>query len=163
MTASATAAGIAISFSTLFSAVAGLLYPRLRQRYDHRRVFALLFPLVGFGFLILSLADRYYLVLAATAVSGFGFGLMIPNINVRLAALAPERLRGRIFGGSNTSFFLGQFFSPLLARPIIVDRGFSGIFGIYGATGIAALILGAAILIRIGKQTVGMKVRPGTS
>jgi MFS family permease len=152
MGASAAKAGIAIGFSTLLSAAAGLVFPRLRARYDHRAVFAMFLPMVGAGFIILALAPNYAAVLAATSLSGFGFGLMIPNVNVRLAGLAPEWARGRIFGGSNTCFFLGQFFSPLLARPVIERGGLDGILGLYGIVGIAALILGAGIAFRLGRQ-----------
>jgi MFS family permease len=154
MGASGAGAGIAISFSTLFSALAGMFFPRIRQRYNHRQIFTILLPLVGVGFVILAFAANYPLILMATAVSGFGFGLMMPNINVRLAGLAPEWARGRIIGGSNTCIFLGQFFSPLLAGPIIAENGFDGILGLYSIAGMAALLLGATIAARIGGRLV---------
>ena len=65
-------------------------------------------------------------------LSGLGFGLILPNINLWIIHLSPSEIRGKNIGALTTFFFLGQFLSPLLFEPIIVRSSISEIFVLAG-------------------------------
>ena len=77
-------------------------------------------------------ADGYLTTMVALGVAGFGLGLLIPNLNTWMLALAPAPLRGRLMGILGASFFLGQFASPLLSAPL-VRGGTASAFAAVGA------------------------------
>jgi MFS family permease len=144
---SAARAGIAIACGTLAMAITALFYRRLRRLFSVRNLFAIAFLILSSSFFILAHASVYWMVLAATAVNGAGSGVMMPNLNIWLAGLAPEHARGRIFGGLTTAFFLGQFLSPILIAPVVERNGLGGLFGGYGVSGICQLTFGLGFVV----------------
>jgi len=50
------------------------------------------------------------------------------NINAWLLSLVPPHRRGRAVGMLTMSFFLGQFFSPIVFQPIVAVVGIQGLF-----------------------------------
>jgi MFS family permease len=115
--ASGVQAGMAMGLFNFCAAVAALNYKRLKEKANYQMLFALLFSLVGLGYLLLSGATAYWQTLCSLVIAGLGFGLLIPNTNTWLLAQTPESLRGRAIGGLTTAIFLGQFLSPVLASP----------------------------------------------
>ena len=64
------------------------------------------------------------------------------NINAWLLSLVPPHRRGRAVGMLTMSFFLGQFFSPILFQPFIVYTGIQGLFLIIaGVSFVTAAVL----------------------
>jgi MFS family permease len=114
-----TEVGVAIAAMTLFSALASMQYRRIRGELGFRSIFAMIFMLMGIGYIIISLAPGYFVVITGLVVFGLGLGLLVPNMNVWLTSFTPAELRGRAFGLLTTFFFLGQFFSPVLTEPVI--------------------------------------------
>jgi MFS family permease len=137
--ASAKESGIAIAFVTLFSAIASMLYGRVKKHFNFEQVVAIAFVVVSFGYGIISLAPSYGQVILGLAISGLGFGTLMPNLNVWLTHEVSILLRGRALGGLNTAFFLGQFLSPIVTQPISEQVGFGQTYGI--ASGVL-LVLG---------------------
>jgi len=99
------------------------------------------FGLIAAGYALIGLASSYAVVLAGALVSGLGVGLFFPNSYLWLLALAPERLRGRLSGGLTMAVFLGQFFSPLLAQPLIAAVSLPWTFVMVAAAAAAAAAL----------------------
>ena len=81
----------------------------------------------------------------ALVIGGIGIGLFAPNSSGWLAAIAPAELRGKAVGGMTSMLFLGQFFSPIIAQPLVNQVGLSATFAVAGA---AALLI--AILFGVG-------------
>lgn len=115
---SSTATGLAIATATLSGGTASLFYTRIKSRSTYNFVYFLVFMAMGLGFMTISLSALYGLVVTGLLICGFGMGMLMPNTNTCLLELAPEKMRGRIMGGVTTSFFLGQFFSPILFSPL---------------------------------------------
>ena len=59
---------------------------------------------------------------------GMGFGLMLVNINSWFLSVVEPHRRGRASGLLASSFFIGQFLSPLLFQPIIELYKIQGLF-----------------------------------
>ncbi|MCL1472622.1 MFS transporter [Argonema antarcticum] len=135
-------AGIAIAASTLASATMSLFYKNLKARLSFQGILICLFPLIGLGYIAVSVANSYAFVVLGLIVSGLGLGLFLPNMNVWLNAIAPVATRGRLLGGLTTAMFLGQFFSPILIQPIVQQIQLPSTFTVVG---VAMLILAAAI------------------
>ncbi len=115
---SGTEVGIAIAFATLSGGTTSLFYNRVKAQATYNFIFFLIFLSMGLGFLVISLSSLYYLIILGLIICGFGMGMLMPNTNTCLLNLAPEHLRGKIMGGVTMSFFLGQFFSPIIFQPI---------------------------------------------
>lgn len=110
--------GLALASFTLFTAVAALMYGKVREKMGITSIVVVAFGLMGIGYVVAGLAGGYGQVLVGLAIGGAGFGLMMPNLNVWLTSVVPEELRGRALGGFTTFVFLGQFISPLLSQPL---------------------------------------------
>lgn len=113
-----TSAGIAIATTTLAGAIMSFFYRKFKPRLSYQAAYALPFILMAVGFTIVAVAQSYGMVLVGLAFSGLGSGWMMPNSSLWLLSIAPPAKRGRLVGGLTMAFFLGQFFSPILAEPI---------------------------------------------
>jgi len=113
-----TLSGLALAALTLSGGLSSLGYRKLKRRMSYTGIYALLFSLCAGGMFILAFANSFWLVLTAQIVSGFGFGLFMPNANLFLVNETPPRVRGRVISGVTTAVFLGQFISPLVTNPL---------------------------------------------
>ncbi|MEV1169161.1 MFS transporter [Nonomuraea sp. NPDC049784] len=133
--------GLVIAGSTLAGAVGALVFPALRKRLGGPQISTASVALLSVGWLVIGTAGSTALVAAGLLVGGVGVGLAVPNLNLRLAELAPPENRGGVLSGLVTAVFLGQFLSPLVAHPLIEVSGVAGTFtwtGIAGAAGVIA-------------------------
>jgi MFS family permease len=144
------ASGAALAAATLVGAASSLAYGRVRTRLGAVATMSLCLGLIGAGFALVFAARGYGTALAALAVCGLGGGLLLPNLNVWLAAEVPPRLRGRALGGLTAAIFMGQFASPLLTQPVATALG--GIGELFGVTG--ALLLAVAAGLALGRRRI---------
>ena len=128
----ASAAGLAIAGSTLASSISSLGYGYIKQYLGYVRIAVVAFATAAVGYLAIGIAAAYNLVLLGLIIAGFGFGLLMPNLNVWLSSIIPDALRGRALGGLTTFFFLGQFLSPLVSQPISNSLGLDKTYSIAG-------------------------------
>ncbi len=147
--ASSSQSGLTIAWMTLFFALASSLSGWFAVRYDHLTLVIVAFLMTGVGYILVSIAQDWLFVIIGLPISGFGIGLLIPNLNVWLADQTPIAIRGRVFGGFATSVFLGQFTSPFISQPLIsatnIPTGF-----LVGA----GLLLGIGVMIMIRRQAL---------
>lgn len=131
-------AGVAIAVATLASAIASLLYAKLKANLSFGKVLMCLFFLLASGYGIIANAPSYPIMLLGLILAGAGVGFVLPNMNVWLNAKAPPAKRGKVLGGLTTCIFFGQFCSPLVIRPITQTLGLESAFTI--AAGLLFLI-----------------------
>jgi len=122
--------GVAIGVGTFFSAITSISYRKLSQKFSFPAFFAIAYLLIGSGYGLISLANGLTLVIVGLAVAGLGIGLLIPNTNIWLLSILPERIRGFGTGISGTFLFMGQFLSPIAVRPLIDAYSLSTAFGL---------------------------------
>lgn len=125
-------AGLAIVVATLGSTISSLSYHRLKNRFSFSTILAVLFFLMAIGFLVISSAQQYSTVIIGMIISGFGLGLMMPNLNIWLLSVTPPKIRGTAVGILTMSLFLGQFFSPIAVAPLERIYSLSGVFFLGG-------------------------------
>jgi MFS family permease len=136
-----TGIGFAIAFVNVASVTTSLNYGRIRRYINFRIIMGVVYLLVGAGFLIISRADTYTMMIVGITVSGLGFGMMMPNINLWLITEAPAQMRGRLVGYLNMALFSGMFISPVAIQPLII------IDGLYGSFMLMAIILVALAVL----------------
>jgi MFS family permease len=132
--------GIVVAGSTLTSVVGALVFPKLPRG----RITAASIALLGVGWLVIGYAGGAALVTAGLLIGGFGVGLVVPNLNLRLADLAPPAQRGRVLSGLVAGIFLGQFLSPLVIAPLVQTAGIAAAFT---WTGILTTTAGAVLAL----------------
>ena len=136
--------GLALSLQTLSSVVFALQYQRLRERYSFLAIFSLAFLTFSLNHFIVSFCSAILVVIAGLLIGGVGIGLFAPNNSGWLASVAPAEVRGKAVGGMTSALFLGQFFSPIIAQPLINRFGLAATFAVAGATALLIAMLFAA-------------------
>jgi MFS family permease len=162
---SATLSGVAIGLFTIAGFPFSFSYGRIRKRLSPWTIFAIGFAATGTGFMLQAFAASMVWIIVAMAVTGTGFGLLVPNVSATILSSIPARVRGRAAGAVVSCFFLGQFLSPIFSQPLVTRYGLSHTFLIAGAT----LLLGSALLVVIyhahrsttAKEGSTLRVRPG--
>lgn len=100
---------------------------------------------MGTGYLIFGSAMSLWQAWAGLAICGLGFGMLMPNLNLWVAAITPEAFRGRVLGALGAAIFLGQFFSPVITEPM---RDGAGLDMLFQGAGLA-LLLGALVIFSL--------------
>lgn len=148
MGANASQSGLAIALATFATSISALSYQRLKARFTFTNIYAIAFGLMGIGYLVISFARTYEIVLIGLAIAGLGVGLLMPNMNVCLTSSTPAFLRGRIFGGLTTSFFLGQFISPFVSQPLSQWVSLGTTYGLAGGLMLATAGITVGVMLR---------------
>ncbi|MGL5010421.1 MAG: MFS transporter, partial [Paracoccaceae bacterium] len=128
---------------TLAAIPGALMYGRIRAYASAIAVFGWSYVLMGLGILIVALADGVGGMLVGALVMGAGMGPSMPNYTTYFMASVPPDLRGRASGLLTTAFFAGQFASPLISAPLVVQFGLEGAFEVLAA---AIIVMGLGLL-----------------
>ena len=136
--------GYSISISILAGAIVALNYSKIKIKLSYPVIYTIIFCLMCIGFLIISFSKTYLLILTGLMIQGAGFGILMPNTNSWIVALAPKHLRGRLIGNLSTAVYLGQFLSPVLIQPLI---NFKSINFSFGFAGIILFIIASGFLL----------------
>jgi MFS family permease len=142
--ANASQSGLALAFTTLFSAAASFFYGKIKQHLGFFSILVLAFGLIGAGYSIIGLFHIYALVFVGLAIAGMGLGVLMPNLNLWIASEVSDEAKGRALGGSSTFFFLGQFLSPLITQPLSQAVGLSATYALAGGT---MLVCGLLLMV----------------
>ncbi|MCB1169985.1 MAG: MFS transporter [Leptospiraceae bacterium] len=135
--------GGSIALATLVSSICSLNFGRIRVYFSHLMICVLIAFFMGTGYLIFGSAGSLIQAWCGLAVCGLGFGMLMPNLNLWVAAVTPEAFRGRVLGALGAAIFLGQFFSPVITEPL---RNGAGLDQLYKGAGLA-LLLGALLIL----------------
>lgn len=142
--ASSTVIGAALAASTGAGGVASLLYGRIRRSLSVIGIVALTFGFMSIGYAVIGVSGTVLGVVVGLAIAGAGSGFLLTNLNAWIAAVTPESVRGRALSALTSAFFLGQFLSPLVVRPVsdIVSLGATFL-------GVGVVLAGGAIAFAI--------------
>jgi len=145
--------GLAIAASSIAAGIVSFFFKYVKKALDTQLIFIITMTFVGSGFLLLSFASTFWIVMLGSAIAGLGWGIFMPNINSWLLHHTPDRLRGRVVGLFITILYLGQFVSPLIAQSIIpnVDlfnqENIPGLFLIGGITIFTLILMPITLLL----------------
>lgn len=134
--------GFVIATAMTFNALTSMQYAKIKARLSYMQIYSATFLLFATGLFFISQASNIAGLFWATAPIGMAFGLLLVNTNAWFLSQVPASKRGKASGILTSSFFLGQFASPLLFEPIVVRYGIQGLFLIIsGVSVLAALAL----------------------
>ncbi|WP_051086914.1 MFS transporter [Deinococcus apachensis] len=150
--------GFVMGISTLSGALAALWFSRRGGTRTPALTTGLSLLALATGWTLVSLAPGALWVVPGLMIGGAGAGLVTPNLNTFLAALAPAHARGRVLSGLSASIFLGQFLSPLLAQPFVRGDDVSHAFG---AGAIFAALVGVGLALTGWRLAVRRAARTG--
>jgi MFS family permease len=142
--ASATLVGGALATMAFSIGIVALLYGRLRASMSVIGIVTLMFAFMSIGYAVIGVSQTPLSIVVGLAIAGAGIGLMIPNLNTWLAAVTPEAVRGRAFSGLTSAFFVGQFLTPLVVRPVSDIVGFGATF-----LGVGVILAAGAIVFTL--------------
>ena len=114
-----TQVGLAIALMNVTSVSVSLNYARIKKYLNFLSVKALVYFLVGVGYLVISQSNSYWMAALGILICGLGFGMLMANINLWLISKAPAPMRGRLVGYLNAAIFMGMFLSPVLLHPLV--------------------------------------------
>ena len=148
--------GLAIAVMSLVTAVGSLQYKKVKARFSFVLVSGLGFLTIGFGYIILAVTANYLSFILGLVISGFGVGLLLPNLNVWIVSVVPATVRGRAVGGLTMAISIGQFLSPFATQPITQQAGLASAFGLIGAISLfsAVTLFGIAVTKSAERATV---------
>jgi MFS family permease len=136
--------GFAIAFVNVASVSTSLNYGKIKRIMSYPAIMALVYFLVFTGFLIISQAGSYVMMIVGIVFSGLGFVLMMPNLNLWLISLAPSAMRGQLVGYLNMALFLGMFGSPIAIQPLL---RWGDLYNVFFILAILIFVLGFFFLI----------------
>lgn len=99
------------------------------------------------GFIGISLAPGYSVILMFVVVEGMGAGLIMPYFQARILDRITPALRGRAIGYLVSAQFLGHFVNPIVTAPLRRWAGLGQTFLLVGVM-MLALAIGLAIAAR---------------
>lgn len=132
MTISNSQIGMTIATMTLFSATTAAFYSKIKSKLSFRTIFVISFLSMGIGYIAITAVPEYFYTAVGMAFTGVGMGLVITNIRTWVGTSADSAFLGRAFGILTTSFYLGQFFSPIIINEVIKVSSLAKSFTIAG-------------------------------
>ncbi|NOR55102.1 MAG: MFS transporter [Sulfurovum sp.] len=120
--------GFVIATAMTFNALTAMQYAKLKAKLSYMQIYAATFSLFSLGLFLIYYADSIHELFYATAFIGMAFGMLFVNTNSWFLSQVPPAKRGRASGLLTSSFFLGQFASPLLFEPIVSAYGIQTLF-----------------------------------
>ncbi len=144
--------GFVIATAMTFNALISMQYAKIKARLSYIQIYVATFTLFSLGLFLISQSDSISGLFFATAPIGMGFGLLLVNTNAWFLSRVPAHKRGKAAGVLTSSFFLGQFASPLLFEPIVSHYGIQMLFLIISGVSIfVALVLFLTSRVKVEK------------
>lgn len=137
--------GFVIATAMTFNALTSIQYARIKAKFTFIQIYAITFTLFALGLFIISQAASIAGLFFATAPIGMGFGLLFVNTNAWFLSRVPAHKRGKASGVLTSSFFLGQFASPILFQPIVSAYGIQNLFLIIS---VVSILISSLLFIR---------------
>ena len=118
------------------------------------------FLLAGVGLVIMGFSQTYELTMVGVLINQLGCGIILPTLLAWVMAALPPEARGRGVGIWTGTFFIGQFFSPILLTTGAKILGSVGPAVV--ACGIAALACAAVALVAAIRDRNSATAAPAT-
>lgn len=128
--------------------LARLLFGKLPDRHGGARIAVASAAVATLGQLGLWLAASGTMAVAAAALTGFGFSLAFPSFGVEAIRGIPPQNRGAALGAYTASFDLAMGVGVPLLGLVVGALGYRAAFGVGAVTGIASLLIAAALVRR---------------
>ena len=139
--------GLFISIAPLSGGLTSLRYGKLRERLSYKMIILIALALWSIGFIAIFQGSYIWLIAPSIALFGIGLGMVMPASMVWVGESVPVSFRGRISSYLGTFGFVGQFFSPIIFRPVVLSLGINSVF-LAAGVGCAFLFFLSLIFMR---------------
>ena len=133
--------GAVLTASLIGVAIGGFAGGYLGDRYGRRTLVSTSLLVFGLATLVSALAEDPVLFSAARLVAGLGLGAATPNAAALLSEMLPRAWRNQIITVAYALSTIGTTFAGLLAREVLPDWGWRGLFFVGAALPIAICIV----------------------
>lgn len=131
--ASGTLTGSIISSAFVFNAFGALTFARLKRFLNYDSIYILGMGIVSIGFTLIGLVTEVHYFFITASMMGFGAGILMTNVIAWMLSKASPDRRIKSSGYLTSSFFFGQFFSPIITMPIVSYFGVQHFFIVMGS------------------------------
>ncbi|WP_019180868.1 MFS transporter [Microbacterium yannicii] len=138
--------GLVAAIASLATAAGAFTFPRIARR-GIAVLLPLAFGLQAVGMIIVWLFAGFAGVLIGAVVAGFGSGILLPALVTWVVSRTRFEERGRATGWWTSSFFFGQFVTPIIMGAITGASG-APLPVAVGVVGIAAAVV--AVVLAVG-------------
>jgi len=149
--ASGTLTGEIIATAFIFNAAGALTFAKLKKQFNFSQIYIIGMIVLAIGFFLIGFVTNVHLFFLTSPVVGFGGGILMANMTAWMLHVAHHTKRIKSSGYLTSSFFLGQFCSPLITHPFIEYFGVQDFFIV---SGILLLLSVLTVLIIIVKPTL---------
>lgn len=140
--------GLFITAMTASAGVTAFVYGKIRSRFSYERIVIMAVALWTFAFTIISQATISWVFAIGAALFGVSQGLIMPTVMVCVGAVVPPSFRGRFSSYLGSFGFIGQFLSPIVFAPVLMQWGFKGVFLTGAGVGAVWLVLLSALVAK---------------
>ncbi|MFH1329004.1 MAG: MFS transporter [Candidatus Bathyarchaeota archaeon] len=130
-----------IAFMALSAGIAAFNYGKIKTKLSYKMLVFITLALWAVGLTTLSQVVSILFIAASIILFGIGQGLLLPAVLVWAGEKVTFSFRGRITSYLATFGFIGQFSSPLIFGPVLLELGLNGVFLSAGAVCIALFVL----------------------
>lgn len=150
--------GAVLTASLIGVAIGGFLGGRLGDRFGRRALVIASLLVFGFATLVSAVAGTVVLFSAARLVAGLGLGAATPNAAALMSEMLPRAWRNQIITVAYALSTIGTTFAGLLARQVLPEWGWRGLFLVGAALPIAICVV---FLPGVPESPKYLATRPG--
>jgi AAHS family 4-hydroxybenzoate transporter-like MFS transporter len=150
--------GAVLTASLIGVAIGGFAGGQLGDRFGRRTLVIASLLVFGIATLVSALAESVVLFSAARLVAGLGLGAATPNAAALMSEMLPRAWRNQVITVAYALSTIGTAFAGLLARQVLPEWGWRGLFLVGAALPIAICIL---FLPAVPESPKYLATRPG--
>ena len=129
---SGTYAGTVIATVFVSNAISALAYAKLKKQLSFPLLYLVGMLLLSISFILIGLTQEVYQLYYSVPLLGIGAGISITNIIAWVLNKSSKKRRVKSTAYATSALFLGQFFSPIVFHPIILNFGIKDFFWVIG-------------------------------
>lgn len=145
--ASGTLTGAIISSAFVFNALGAMSFAKLKRRFNYDTIYIIGMAIVATGFTLIGLVTKVHYFFATAAMMGFGAGILMTNVSAWMLSKASKEKRVKSSGYLTSSFFMGQFFSPIVTMPFVSSFGVQHFFVVMGSIVAIGVVLATSFKV----------------
>lgn len=138
--ASGTLTGAIISSAFFFNALGAISFSKLKNRFEFATIYLIGLSVVALGFILIGLVREVHYFFLTAPMMGFGGGILMTTVTAWMLNRAHHTKRVKSSGYLTSSFFAGQFFSPIITMPLVSYFGVQHFFIVMGCIVITGVI-----------------------
>jgi len=143
--------GLVIASAFIFNAIGALSFAPLKKHFDFSTIYMTGMSIIAIGFIGISQVRELHYFFITAPIIGLGGGILMTNMTAWLLHYAHSTKRVKATAYLTSSFFLGQFFSPILTYPLVHYFGIVDFFKVMGM-GLILVLLIILIYKKISSQ-----------